>query len=558
MGCTSSTPKLPGSRAGNQMNKPQNDNNNNNKNNDPLLTSSSSREYASRMNDNDMNNSNSNSIRSTGNGSGMQMNENESKPRMVRDANQQPIEIQTIKQYTLGRELGHGQQARVRFATDREFNKYAIKVVKKKAALRRQRGAAKEGKFGTASGQVAKEIAVMKKLKHPNLVSLIEVLDDPNEDRLFLVLEFVDGGSLMKDEMTGQDSIEESLARHYFRQILSGIEYLHYHGIVHRDIKPSNILINKNGVVKISDFGVSTICEPLKTALPKVPGVNNPGALLQPERLASNSSSAGFAKVATPGLAPSTPLITVRGIGKVEENEQEIAETGAATTTSSSIPVAAPAIARTTSRSPEGKESPSKRGIGGEIEIEEVEEFDDEEPEGFPPEHSKRNSLQLSSRGVSARNLSVPMNGLSLNTSVPGYNPATHAVPETPFAIGGSYPVDTVQHDDKLDTQIGTLAFLPPEAIGSNQYSGKVADLWAAGITLYMMLYGEVPFQGETEEELFNKIKTEKLQFPLYPDRKPISSEAISLLKHMLAKKPSNVCYFHLYIFLIFNHMLIG
>lgn len=103
---------------------------------------------------------------------------------------------------------------------------------------------------------------MMKKLDHPNLVSLIEVLDDPREDSLYMVMEMCKKGVVMKvglDEKA--DPYPEEQCRCWFRDLLLGVEYLHAQGIVHRDIKPDNCLITEDDVLKVVDFGVSEMFE---------------------------------------------------------------------------------------------------------------------------------------------------------------------------------------------------------------------------------------------------------------------------------------------------------
>lgn len=102
----------------------------------------------------------------------------------------------------------------------------------------------------------------MKKLNHDNLVSLIEVLDDPDEDSLYMVLEMCKKGVIMKvgvDESA--DPYDEELCRYWFRDLMLGIEYLHAQGVVHRDIKPDNCLLTEDNVLKVVDFGVSEMFE---------------------------------------------------------------------------------------------------------------------------------------------------------------------------------------------------------------------------------------------------------------------------------------------------------
>ena len=102
----------------------------------------------------------------------------------------------------------------------------------------------------------------MKKLDHPNVVKLVEVLDDPEDDNLYMVFEYLEGGevgnffpvnrvaiyleyeipSKVVDEIPTENPLEERSAWLAFRDVVLGLEYLHYQKIIHRDIKPSNLL----------------------------------------------------------------------------------------------------------------------------------------------------------------------------------------------------------------------------------------------------------------------------------------------------------------------------
>ena len=102
----------------------------------------------------------------------------------------------------------------------------------------------------------------MKKLNHNNLVSLIEVLDDPNEDSLYMVLEMCKKGVVMRVGMNETaDPYDPESCRCWFRDLILGIEYLHAQGVVHRDIKPDNLLLTADDILKIVDFGVSEMFE---------------------------------------------------------------------------------------------------------------------------------------------------------------------------------------------------------------------------------------------------------------------------------------------------------
>ncbi|KNE68859.1 CAMKK/CAMKK-META protein kinase [Allomyces macrogynus ATCC 38327] len=102
-----------------------------------------------------------------------------------------------------------------------------------------------------------REIAILRKLHHPNCVKLLEVLEVPDGDQIYMVFEMCHGGPILRVENEPFDPFPEDKARDYCQQILLGLEYLHEHHIVHRDLKPDNLLLAADGTVKIVDFSVS-------------------------------------------------------------------------------------------------------------------------------------------------------------------------------------------------------------------------------------------------------------------------------------------------------------
>ncbi|KFQ91819.1 Calcium/calmodulin-dependent protein kinase kinase 2, partial [Nipponia nippon] len=179
-----------------------------------------------------------------------------------------PQDCVQLNQYKLKDEIGKGSYGVVKLAYNEDDNTYyAMKVLSKKKLMRQAgfprrpppRGAkaASEGCLQPKGPieQVYQEIAILKKLDHPNVVKLVEVLDDPSEDHLYMVFELVKQGPVM--EIPTLKPLSEDQARFYFQDLIKGIEYLHYQKIIHRDIKPSNLLVGEDGHVKIADFGVS-------------------------------------------------------------------------------------------------------------------------------------------------------------------------------------------------------------------------------------------------------------------------------------------------------------
>lgn len=169
-----------------------------------------------------------------------------------------------LNQYKLKDEIGKGSYGVVKLAYNQEDDThYAMKILSKKRLVKKagffRKPPARHGGVDALRNhpleRVYREIAILKKLDHPNVVKLVEVLDDPDEDSLYMVFELVDRGSVL--DIPTDIPLNEETAWNYFRDIISGIEYLHFQKIIHRDIKPSNLLLADDGHVKIADFGVS-------------------------------------------------------------------------------------------------------------------------------------------------------------------------------------------------------------------------------------------------------------------------------------------------------------
>ena len=104
------------------------------------------------------------------------------------------------------------------------------------------------------------EIGILKLCHHPNVVRLLDHLE--NEDYIFIVMEYIEGGTLGQYFKKKNFNFSERQASSIMSQIANGVKYLHRYGIVHRDLKPDNIMItqqNDFGMIKIMDFGLSKI-----------------------------------------------------------------------------------------------------------------------------------------------------------------------------------------------------------------------------------------------------------------------------------------------------------
>ncbi|KAG1658455.1 hypothetical protein FOA52_005619 [Chlamydomonas sp. UWO 241] len=103
------------------------------------------------------------------------------------------------------------------------------------------------------------ELAVMKGLDNPYVVKLYEAI--VQDGKLIMVMEYVEGGCVMEGMFaTTKVPISEAVALQYFRDVVQGLDYLHFNGVVHGDVKPDNLLLTISAKVKITDFGSARLC----------------------------------------------------------------------------------------------------------------------------------------------------------------------------------------------------------------------------------------------------------------------------------------------------------
>ncbi|XP_059276516.1 CBL-interacting serine/threonine-protein kinase 6-like [Lycium ferocissimum] len=152
--------------------------------------------------------------------------------------------------YELGRMLGQGTFAKVYQAHNMVTSEnIAMKVVGKEKVI----------KVGMME-QIKREISVMKMVKHPNIVELHEVM--ASKTKIYFAMEFVKGGELF--EKVAKGKLREQNARGYFQQLISAIDFCHSRGVYHRDLKPENLLLDEEGNLKVTDFGLSAFSDHLR------------------------------------------------------------------------------------------------------------------------------------------------------------------------------------------------------------------------------------------------------------------------------------------------------
>ncbi|GAA5914977.1 uncharacterized protein JCM6883_001786 [Sporobolomyces salmoneus] len=293
----------------------------------------------------------------------------------------------------------------------------------KSLRMAKNRKASPQGSGGIGSDdKVKREVAIMKRLDHPNIVRLKEVIDDAKSKKVFMVLEFMAGGQVVWQDENKQPTLTVDEARRTFRDVVLGLEYLHYQGIIHRDIKPANLLWTEDhSTVKISDFGVSHVSDALFRASPDD----------------TTSSCQG-------------------------EDDKALRKTAG------SPAFFAPELCHPAEYTPTPTAHPSQPNLPA-----------GEEQNAYFPSRIDSSSLQLST-----------------------YN-TVYTPPTSPNGI----PLTSKIISPPLPLQSPSQPRLRPPV-------GKAIDVWALGVTLYCLLFGDTPFTARTEYELYNVIVHESIRVP--------------------------------------------
>lgn len=146
--------------------------------------------------------------------------------------------------YVIGKTIGEGTFGRVKLGQHLLTGEVvAIKVLEK----------AKIVEVADVE-RVARELHILKLLRHPHVIQLYEIIETP--EKLYLIMEYCSKGELF-DLIVDMGRLPEVEASRLFRQILYGVEHLHRVGVAHRDLKPENLLLDDGRDIKIADFGLS-------------------------------------------------------------------------------------------------------------------------------------------------------------------------------------------------------------------------------------------------------------------------------------------------------------
>ncbi|KAI0544440.1 hypothetical protein F4679DRAFT_37188 [Xylaria curta] len=145
--------------------------------------------------------------------------------------------------YYLGNTIGEGEFGKVKLGWKQDGGvQVAIKLIRRDSV----------GNNPSRLAKIYREVHILQKLSHPNIVRLHEMSE--TERHIGIVLEYASGGELF-DYILNHRYLKDHAARRLFAQLISGVGYLHKKGIVHRDLKLENLLLDRNRNIIITDFG---------------------------------------------------------------------------------------------------------------------------------------------------------------------------------------------------------------------------------------------------------------------------------------------------------------
>jgi len=158
-----------------------------------------------------------------------------------------------IGDYVMGDLLGEGSYGKVKEVMHcKTLHRRAVKILKKRKLRRIPNGEA----------NVDREIKLLKRLCHPNVIKLIDVMYNDEKQKMYIVLEYCLAAIQDLLVLATENKFPVWQAHKYFTQLVCGLEYLHGQGIVHKDIKPGNLLVTLDETIKITDFGVAELLDP--------------------------------------------------------------------------------------------------------------------------------------------------------------------------------------------------------------------------------------------------------------------------------------------------------
>lgn len=341
----------------------------------------------------------------------------------------------------------------------------------------------------------------------------------PSKDYIFLVMEYLNGGDCAS-LVRALGTLTEDWAKKYIAEVVLGIQHLHSREIVHRDLKPDNLLIDQNGHLKLTDFGLSRmgLIGRQKRAL------NSKAELLAPDPLkqgpfarsfsmgSSRSTSFDIHNPVSPGSTPAmTPVFGDLGQPSYFNLSREPSTSG--------------------NRELRRHESSTHSDTGDADQLHTAfrrmslyEETYNSTRQSPQLEDLHRDDLSTGATDIGNLHRSVSNSSASKDTST-----SQHGSMQPP-------PMALFDPEDSNRRFVGTPDYLAPETInGLGQ--DEMSDWWSLGCILFEFLFGYPPFHADTPDQVFDKILSRKIDWP--SDDGEVSDEAKDLMNQLMCLDPS-------------------
>jgi len=207
--------------------------------------------------------------------------------------------------YILEETIGEGAFAKVKLGTHiHTGEKVAIKILNKEKLFEEAlEDNLANGIEGCDIQKIRKEINILKRLRHKNVIQLYEIME--SKTNLYIVMEYCEGKELF-DYIVRHKYLSEREACRFFQQIIDGVEYLHLSNITHRDLKPENLLLDNKKRIRISDFGLSNMGEKIDSLLETPCGTPS---YAPPEMLRGEKYNGVFSDIWSCGIILYTMLV---------------------------------------------------------------------------------------------------------------------------------------------------------------------------------------------------------------------------------------------------------
>ncbi|KAG8865273.1 hypothetical protein FRB96_000163 [Tulasnella sp. 330] len=343
----------------------------------------------------------------------------------------------SIKDFDIIKPISKGAFGAVFLAKKKTTGDYfAIKVLKKADMIAKNQ----------ITNVKAERMIMMKQAESPFVVKLFWTFQ--SKDNLYLVMEYLNGGDCAALIKT-IGNLPEEWTRGYVAEIVLGLEYLHATGVVHRDLKPDNLLIDQNGHLKLTDFGLSHI------------GL-----------LGRQTQSRGMA------------LGGIERVSSIERGKKRNSPSSRHTSVDSTYFSGSPSLVESNVVMA-GSQIPSYFTSRSNISTDNISEI------------SGCESLNIAPKTPGLRPYESPLQSFATDL--------TNDLRSHSHSGSGTPP-----GEQKF---VGTPDYLAPESILGTSEDDRAVDWWALGVITYEFLYGVPPFHDETPDKVFANIISRKIDW---------------------------------------------